>query len=1041
LYLKPAIRLAAVVFAIFFAASALAGTTGKIAGKILDQDTGEPLPGVSVLIEGTTTGAATNIQGEFFIINVPPGVYDLRVSLVGYGPVEVTNVKVSVDLTSTVNMEMSTETIDMGTITVEAERPLIEKDITSSRTTIAPTQITDSANDGIVNAVNFTAGSTIGSFRGGRGNQGEIVYMIDGVNVAHPLGQTRVGDNPGAGSDNQQFRSGPADDNTVGTGSAALATVIPNEAIAEAEVLTGGFGAEYPNVQSAVINVITKSGGDKYAGKIKSKSSPEVLFGSPDYETDTFRVPVPAADPADPPDTMIVTEQRPKIDDKNRSSFYDMRQHEFSFGGPIPIDAFDIPGKASFFTSGIYSFVRSYQDERSWNKSQSVQGKLTYEITSSKKITISGLRSAGSDIGWFRNRILYLTWGEPTYYHRSDAVFDTIANQWVIVEKDSFYTPYSWILAPGHTEVEIPDHLVDYWISQYGDDTWDADSVTAYFDANFDGAYYASWGDMPDSIRDGAADYIEGLGWARRYTNYDMGRTLGRPEYWSNEFSFRFTNTVSARSFYTVGYSRFLTQQRVRVYDPWDGHPLSEDEFSDARIGAPPITSIQSAQLRANPMFISRYRQDDRSITQTLNGHLTSQINSTNLVKIGADFKWFDLLYDYRSYASGGNEYNAQYHEKPFQIGVYAQDKIETEGMIVNLGLRYDYFDPKTVVPFDFYNPLNPGYDNVNDPRYGEVWDLDARLRNAVPAKKKQQLSPRVGISYPITEKDVLHVTYGHYFQLPVFDDLYTTHAFDLRGAFKYIGNPNLEEQKTIAYEAGIEHGFNDYLKMSVVGFFKDVADLVNHERYQNDVTGGIFWIYGNSDYARVKGFEVAFTQRPWRNFSGAVNYTFQIARGRASSKFQTFFDDYDNRMPRTEDFPLDWDQRHTTKASINYRIPATRGPVLGDWGLDLAWSYGTGRPYTSTATVVPPNLPPINDERFPNEWRLDLRVDKGVNIYRNYNINAFVEIQNVTDEDNIIAAIDLERYELVDDPAGQFGDPSVYSTPRRILLGMQFTF
>jgi hypothetical protein len=63
------------------------------------------------------------------------------------------------------------------------------------------------------------------------------------------------------------------------------------------------------------------------------------------------------------------------------------------------------------------------------------------------------------------------------------------------------------------------------------------------------------------------------------------------------------------------------------------------------------------------------------------------------------------------------------------------------------------------------------------------------------------------------------------------------------------------------------------------------------------------------------------------------------------------------------------------------------------------------------------------------------------VNIYRNYNVNAFVEIQNVTDEDNVIAAIDLERYELVDDPAGQFGDPSVYSTPRRILLGMQFTF
>jgi outer membrane receptor protein involved in Fe transport len=1017
LYRKPAFRLAAVILALLVASSAWAGTTGKIAGKVLDRDSGEPLPGVSVLIKGTATGAATNIQGEFFIINVPPGEYDLRATLVGYGPVEVQKVKVSIDLTTSVDFELSTETIDMGTITVEAERPLIEKDITSSRTMIAPIQITDSAIDGIANAVGFSAGSVLGSFRGGRPDQGEVVYMIDGVNVGNPIGDTHRGSDPGAGN-------------------SALATVIPNEAIAEAEVLTGGFGAEYPNVQSAVINIVTKQGGEKYSGKIKSKSSPEVIFGRDNMEDDIYRL-----DWAAPGSTVVLT--RPKVDDKNRTDFYDMRQHEFSFGGPVPIDAFDIPGKMSFFASGIYSFSRSYQDQRSWNKSQSVQGKLTYQITSSKVITVSGLKTAGSQIGWGRERMFHLTWGEPVYYHRTDVDLATGG----LNEVDTFYTPYSWIMAPGHTEGEIPDDLLDYWISQYGDETWDADSVSAYFDANFGGAGYANWAEMPDSIRDGAADYIESLGFARRYTDYDMANTLARPQYWSSDFSARFTNNISARTFYNLSYSRFLTAQKIRVYDPWDGHPLSHDEFADPRIGAPLVTSIQSAQLWANPMYISRYRQDDKAITQTFEADVTSQVNSYNLAKMGAEISWYDILYNYESYASGGNEYTSQYHEKPFQIGVYAQDKIETEGMIVNVGLRYDYFDPKTIVPFNVYDPLNAEYADVNNPLFREAWDLEARLKNAVPAKKKQQLSPRVGVSYPITDKDVLHVTYGHYFQLPVFDDLFYNHAFDLRGAFKYIGNPDLEAQKTVAYEAGIEHGFNEFLKLSVVGFYKDIADLVDNKRFSNPLTGYVFWINENSDYARVKGFEFTLTQRPWKNFSGVASYTFQVARGRASDQEQSFLDDYYNRKPRTEDFPLDWDQRHTIKANINYRIPAIQGPILGDWGVDLVYNYGSGIPYSSTATVTPPNLPPINDQNLPAAWTIDLRVDKGFRLYKSYNLNAFVEIRNLTDEANIVVDdnnrgdFDAERYDTSGDPAGQFGDPDYYCPPRRILLGMQLVF
>ncbi len=758
---------------LLMAVSAMAATTGKIAGKVTDKESGEPLPGVNVIIVGTTVGAATNIHGEFFIINVPPGSYDLRATLIGYGPVEVQNVQVTVDLTTTIDFQLSTQTIEMGTITVEAQRPLIDRDVTSSRTTIAPTQITDTAVDGIVNAANLTAGSVLGSFRGGRINQGEVIYMLDGVNLSNPLGETRVGRNPGSGS------------------STALSTFIPNEAIAEAEVLTGGFGAEYPNVQSAVVNMVTKDGGERLAGKVKSKSSPNVIFGSDNREDDVFHIRQEDGTFRD----VIVNSS--KLDDKNRSGFYDTRQHEFSLGGPVPISSIDVPGKLSFFTSGIYTYGRNYQDERAWNKSQSMLGKLTYQISASKKLYVSGLKSFASSLPWDRERYFNLTWGEPAYYHRSDV--DVQTNELVTV--DTFFTPYSWIVAPGHVEDQA-DTAFFQFVAQYtGDPTW------------MEAGRFRQYGQVPDSIRTLARDAVNATGWARAYNNYDMGNTVNRAESWSNEFVINFTNTISAKSFYTLSYSRFLSAQRGRVYDPWDGHPLSADELGQQRFSTS-VTNLFGSILRGNPMYISRFLQDDKTTTHTLKGDFTSQINSYNFVKFGVEGKQYDLLYDYRSKASGDNEYNSFYHEKPVALGVYAQDKIETEGMIVNVGLRYDYFDPKTVVPFNYLQPLNPGYDNANDPRYGQTRDLEARLRNPVSAKKKQQLSPRIGISYPITEKDVLHVTYGHYFQLPVFDDFYTNHAFDLRGAFKYIGNPNLSEQKTISYEAGIDHGFNDYTKL-----------------------------------------------------------------------------------------------------------------------------------------------------------------------------------------------------------------------------------
>jgi len=1043
LLLKPSTALAVFLLAVTLVTGAFAGTTGKIAGKITDKQTGEPLPGVNVVIAGTNIGAATNIQGEFFIINVPPGNYTLKVNLIGYRSVDVKNVVVTIDLTTSVDLALETETIDVGTITVEAERPLIEKDLTASRMRISPAELTNSAVSGLIDRVSVNAGNVLGSFRGGRVGTGEVVYMLDGINLSNPLGAT-YGILPGSGT------------------STDLATLIPDEAIAEAEVLTGGFGAEYPSVQSAVVNVVSKEGGNAYSGKIKSKSSPDALFGWDIYGKRRYGsngLPIVGVNPVFDSlgnHTGYEWVKDKTYDDKRRSKIYDWRQHDWSFGGPVPLDRVDVPGKLNFFTSGTYCFNRDPRDPDFWEKGQSIQGRLSYSMSSSKKITISGLSSFYSYVPYSFARRLILTWGQPVYmsgpvywvgtgqkYERPQDIPAGKELYYVDIEGeglDTVYTatPWGWIVGHGYTSSQADSAFFYHLNSILG--LPDSLAIDEYPSRGFRDSTINGHS-LLDAVAE-AVGRVEAGGWARTYKNYNMALNQFRAHSWSNQLSIAFTNNLSPRSYYSLNFSRFYTSKRARTYDPFDGHPLTYEEMHEPRF-FPTRTTFQGADF--DPMYLGRRRtQDDYQTVYTFKGDFTSQVDTRNLMKTGFEYKTFDLFKDATSIASGGNDYNDQFHYKPYQMSAYAQNKLESEGMILTIGLRFDFFDPKAWVPANFADALLPAYVNdINNVDY--MFEPQKRLKGASKAKAKQQLSPRIGISFPITEKDVLHVSYGHYFQLPMFDIFYMNSGYDLRGAHKYIGNPNVNEEKTVAYEAGLEHGFNDYLKLAVTGFYKDISDLVDYRKVT--FPSGIFWVRTNSDYARVKGFEFTLTQRSWHNVSGVVTYTYQIARGRSSQNDLNFTNHYFNRKPLTEDFPLDSDQRHTARVNLNYRIPEAWGPAignyhfLGDWGFDFYYVYGSGTPYTSASNVPPPNIPPVNDKTFPASHRIDVRVDKGFNLYKTFTTNFFVEVRNLTNRANIVSTSDAKRYDLTGEPGGQFADPDDYSDPRRIFLGMEMLF
>ena len=229
-----------------------AGVTGKLVGKVIDKNTGEPLIGANVIIQGTTLGSVADREGRFIIINIPPAVYSVKVSFIGYESVLFENVKVIVDQTTQLSIDLSPKSLQVGEVVITAKSSMIHMDLTSSISVISREEIEALPVSNFTELLSLQAG-VVGSgtdihIRGGRSN--ETAYMIDGMLVQDPL---------------------------LG----GLATNIGKDAIQEMSLLSGTFNAEYGNALSGIVNVVTRDGSDDYSGKIEMKTSE---FGVQEYK-------------------------------------------------------------------------------------------------------------------------------------------------------------------------------------------------------------------------------------------------------------------------------------------------------------------------------------------------------------------------------------------------------------------------------------------------------------------------------------------------------------------------------------------------------------------------------------------------------------------------------------------------------------------------------------------------------------------------------------------------------------------------------------
>lgn len=873
--------------------SMFAGTTGKLTGRVTDAATGEALPFVNITLMGTTIGAATDMDGKFIILNIPPGKYNVKFQYVGYQSAIVENVQISIDLTTKQDITLSTSSVELEAVVVQGNVKSIKKDVTASEARVTADDISNMPVAEINDVIQMQAGVTKdagGNFhiRGGRTT--EIAYWVNGISITDGF------------------------DNSRGI-------EIDNSSIQELQVISGTFNAEYGQALSGIINTVTKEGGDQFHGNIKVYSS--------DYASN-------------------FTDYFTGVDEINPFENYNFQG---SLSGTVPFTK----KMLRFFTNLRYVYDDGY-------------------LYGYKKYTPTGEQGDGS--------LTAMNWSKR-----------------YLGQFNLSFTP------------------------------------SKYFKFRLEGLYSKS-----------------------DFQDYDHAYKFN-PDGNVNKFSESYnttltmTHTFSNTSFYTVKASYFKKDFKEHLYDdPFDSRYLHRDSLNNP---------IQYSFLTKGTNLKRFFRETETFLAKI---EFTSQVTENHLLQFGVEGRIHQIGFDdYNLEPAKENgieiapfkpaipEINTpnrtKYDEEPIEIAAYIQDKIEFDDVIINVGLRLDYFDSRGQFLVDLTDP------NIYLPRRSELEDLSIEERKPFfykDAEAKWQVSPRFGIAYPISEKGVIHFSYGHFLQVPTFQYLFQNGPFlvpetgNFHGPY---GNPDLKPQKTVMYELGFRQELFDVFSIDVTGFYRDIRDWITASQpvvTKNLVT---YSYYINKDYSNVKGLTLTLSKRYSDNYSIDINYTYQVAEGINSNPDDEFNASIGGAEPALFLSPLAWDQSHLLNATVY--VGGT------DWGSSLTARYGTGLPYTPSVRQgeIFGNFQ-TNSRRKPYQFTLDLQVHKDFKIY-GLEFTAFMRVFNLLDNKVVVNVFGdsgkpdytTEINNVSEDPnrpntVQEFIKfPDHYGAPRKIQLGLEMNF
>jgi outer membrane receptor protein involved in Fe transport len=1044
-----------------------AGVTGQIKGRITNQSDGQPVLGASVLVVGTTQGAMTDLDGYFQILRVDPGTYTLRISHLDFVTVEVTEVIVKIDETFEVNQKMTQKVTDLDqTITVVGTHDILDKFVIHGGVTMSqeaikqrPVQTVDNLLEQVAGVQTNAEGEVF--VRGGRA--GEVAYIVDGVPIGDPLGGSRgrVGANmslvAGSIAEIQIIKDGfdpEYGDALSGIVNIRSMTGDKNNTIVSLQYITDDFGNRSLNKYSRNNDYmqLIMSGPDPLIGNkllpalglnfLKDQEFTYFLYADVDkddgfYQMQDYNSPSTVREWSDFSILGFDVPERLRND-------YSL-QSNFKFR-PKPTLGFVLSFK-KWFTKGT-GFGRSewqyrYSDATAPVYTQdrsSVSLEVTHAVSREMnyELIFSLYRDANSDKP-----------GDPLHPGKT-------------LDPDEFYLEQEWESFTdrnGNGVYDAPEPLINL----FGD--------TANYGTNFSGPAY-TLGEtnvivnqqggfaIPSNFRfndNGLVDTLEGEPFVDLNGNgvWDQGDYLTdrngngildadrvspvrtpRQEPFVDGDSIigePFTD-INTNGVYDPGIDIFVqnngpSNQDLNFNGMYDGpggiwtpgvpfldrngNGLYEgpnggynpgEPYTDVNGNGRYDTGGSSTFLEPGTYASNAYWQEWSTRRMRAEFKLTRQM-SRHEVKAGFYFQKSELEYGeieapwlpYNGRPDTLNDYSDRglfrdfYQYEPISGAVYFRDKIEYGSMVASLGLRWDFY--------------------LQDTKHlADVLRMDDR--GGLILGDRHQFAPRIGFSYPISDKAKVYFNYGHFFQLPAFSQMFARNTTSA-SQNDILGNPNLTYMKTIQYSFGIKYKMTESYAIDLQGYFKDEFDKINAGNvYEGQL---IRQQYLNKDYGRSRGFELTLERRGGGYVNGNISYTYAFAFGKDSKSAEQFERDLESREPLTES-AMDNDIRHSFKAAIGIDMPQTVKPRLfgvpipNGWSLSIESVIESGQPFTPAQNY--PGLissttdPERNSMRFPMTANFDIRFTKDFGMV-GLDWQFILWVENLFDRRNVVYMAD----------------------------------
>ena len=904
---------------------------GKLRGKITDKESGEPLIGANVQIEGMTLGASSDVDGNYVILSVPVGTYTLKVTYVGYSPIEESNVRVNSNLSTILDFKLSSTAVQVKPVEIVAERPLVNKSATSSIRIVDQDFIANLPQRGINASISLQPGVVqIGNnfyIRGGRYD--ETAFTLEGAPITDIVNGGR-------------------------------AVTIIDESLEQVQVLAGGYGAEFGGADGGIIRSQLRTGGQNYAASLRVESDDYTGQGS-----------------------------------KSLGGYsYGYRDLTATVGGPLGME------KTNFFLSYQNTYYKD-PSTRLWDgfnfPNQLTVAQLTPAHPTALGIdTINVVYPAGNLIGGYdqANNFagslgadlggMQVRLGGSYSYDKSQnqATLATLLDQsrlGINENQNGFANLKVTQFLDQSTYYELN---VNYTLRAYKSyDPAFGDNLFAYGDSTANAAhgytlsatgipfnpYFIALGDNKNVI--GAQSGLGYIGGIDQYGTPIAGYTKGRAE----SIGGRFDLTTQLRSSTELKLGGEYTRYTYR---------------------------------RFNPGFTTPVYQ------WALFQNLTGDALYKKLLALHPDNIGYDVF---------GNEISSNVYDSDGQLtdmaprhptfgAAYAQSKIELADVIINAGLRYDYIDG------DGQTLLNPN--NIKKDSTGHT-DLLA-TNQLLSTDKYQFVTPRLGFSFPASDRTVFHAGYGKYVQYPRLADAY----LGLGAASQIVGGGNffvnttgygLRPERTTQYEIGFQQQLSDYAALDITGFYKDIIDQLQYAQIlpAPGASSGAFPMYVNGDFATSKGLEMKFTLRRVSHVQVSANYTLSDAEGTGSSATTlagaVVASGIANYIPKYV-FPNTFNEPHRGNVSVDYRYGKDEGGALEQAGINLLMSFNSGTSFTQIYDTQEGTgdprartpVEPIGASSTGWVFQLDSKIDKGFQI-SGVNADIYIYVINLLGTKNTV--------------------------------------